>query len=494
MTATGLPDSLYTAEQVRALDRIAIESRGISGLTLMRRAAEACVDTLIERWGEAKTVNVYCGSGNNAGDGYIVAGLLAEKKLDTKAIVVGDVNKLSADATAAYDFCKASAAKIVSVSEVEEIGDGIDVIVDALLGTGAEGEVRSSYRQVIESINASGTPVLAVDIPAGLSADTGGVLGIAIRADVTVTFIALKQGLFTLDGPDHVGDLEFSSLGVPEDIYAEVESNCDRLGFGNLIKKFGRRRRNSHKNDFGHVLVAGGDVGMGGAVAMAAEAALRAGAGLVSVATHPEHTALVMSRRPELMVYGVRNEGELDSLLEKATVLVLGPGLGKSDWSDLVFEKVISSDLPSVVDADGLNHLAGKSISKGNWILTPHPGEAKRLLKGKTPDDRFAIVRSIQRQYGGVVVLKGVGSLLQSESRTSLCPYGNPGMSTAGMGDVLSGVIGGLLAQGCNPSFAAQLGVVVHALAADQNVETSGIRGLIATDLLPGIRRLLNDS
>ena len=288
------------------------------------------------------------------------------------------------------------------------------MIVDALLGTGAEGGVRSSYRQVIESINASDTPVLAVDIPAGLSADTGGVLGIAIRADVTVTFIALKQGLFTLDGPDHVGDLEFSSLGVPEDIYSEVESNCDRLGFGNLIKKFGRRRRNSHKNDFGHVLVAGGDVGMGGAVAMAAEAALRAGAGLVSVATHPEHTALVMSRRSELMVYGVRNEGELDSLLEKATVLVLGPGLGKSDWSDLVFEKVISSDLPSVVDADGLNHLAEKSIGKGNWILTPHPGEAKRLLKGKTPDDRFAIVRSIQRQYGGVVVLKGVGSLLQS--------------------------------------------------------------------------------
>lgn len=420
-------------------------------------------------------------------------------------LVVGMAGKLSADAKAGYEYCQSTSARMLDFTatgaletQVEELLK-TDVVVDALLGIGAQGEVRSYYRQIIEAINTGPADVLAVDIPSGLDADTGAVLGIAVTAAVTVTFIGLKRGLLTFQGPDHTGELVFADLAVPRDIYAEVDSSCVRLDYAELIKFLLPRQRNAHKNHFGHLLVVGGDQGMGGAVAMAAVAAMRSGAGLVTVATHPSHAGFIMAQQPELMVRGIADSAALDTLLSKASVVVLGPGLGQSDWSNMISKNVQSScdeaDRPMVVDADGLNLLAKSPRKNPHWILTPHPGEAANLLKTQVPSiqkDRFAAALAVQERYGGNVVLKGCGSIVQSTG-TSLSAYGNPGMSSAGMGDVLSGVIGALLAQGCSQEIAAQLGVVVHSFAADQCTAIEGERGLLATDLIAGIRRLLND-
>lgn len=281
------------------------------------------------------------------------------------------------------------------------------------------------------------------------------------------------------------------------------------LAWDTLKLQLGARARNSHKGDFGHVLVLGGDHGTGGAVLMAAEASARCGAGLSSVATRPEHVGACLQRRPELMVRGLTEPADLAPLLQRATVLVLGPGLGQSPWSlhclELALRQATDRQLPVVLDADGLNWLARESTLAGfsghcPWILTPHAGEAARLLGNSRTAinaDRHAAVRALQDRYGGVALLKGAGSLLcyreGSRQQLAQCPYGNPGMASGGMGDVLSGILGGLLAQGFTLADSARLGVCAHALAADTAVaQGGGERGLLATDLLPHLRTLLN--
>ncbi|HKI73564.1 MAG TPA: NAD(P)H-hydrate dehydratase [Pseudomonadales bacterium] len=490
-----LPVALYTAAGVRELDRIAIEERGIAGITLMRRAAAACVAALQRHWPAARRVTVFCGSGNNAGDGYIVAGMLAEKGCDVTVMVVGDPHKLGSDAAEAHRYCLASEARV----QPWEVGASIDgdVIVDALLGTGLTGQVRERYLAAVDDIAASARPVLAVDIPSGLSADTGMRLGGAVVADVTVTFIGLKRGLFTLGGPDCAGLVEFAPLDVPSDIYDRVAADSWRLQLPALLAEFPSRPKQAHKNLFGHVLVVGGDEGMGGAALMSAESALRVGAGLVSVATHPVHVGAILSRRPELMVRGITSAPDLAPLLERVSVVVLGPGLGRSQWSSEVFARVMQQiDVERqsmILDADGLNLLSEHPQRRDNWVLTPHPGEAANLLQDRhIQEDRFAAVDQLQEKFGGTVLLKGAGTVIADGHARYLCPYGNPGMSTAGMGDVLSGVIGGLVAQGLSLSLATRLGVCAHAAAGDDCAEAQGERGLIATDLIPAIRKRVN--
>lgn len=263
-----------------------------------------------------------------------------------------------------------------------------------------------------------------------------------------------------------------------------------------LSTAFSPRSRDAHKADFGHVLVIGGDAGMGGAVRLSAESALRVGAGLVSVATHPEHVTLVSGSCPEIMCHGVEKASELSALLDKASVVVLGPGLGKSKWSRQLFELALAADLPKVIDADALNLLSESPQTQHNWILTPHPGEAARLLQEDVEFvqvDRIESANALVNRFGGVVVLKGAGTIVQMENELpSICPYGNPGMATAGMGDVLSGVLGGLLAQHFSLLFAAKIGVLLHAVAGDEAAKIQGERGLIATDLMPHLHRLVN--
>jgi len=255
------------------------------------------------------------------------------------------------------------------------------------------------------------------------------------------------------------------------------------------------RPRAAHKGNFGHVLIVGGDAGYSGAVRLAAEAALRTGAGLVSVATHPVHAAMLNSTCPEIMCHATHSSADLVALLQRATVIVLGPGLGRSDWGKDLFQMVLTQKHSLVIDADGLNQLAEVPQQRSNWILTPHPGEVARLLNMTTEQvqqDRLAAIKKLQQRYGGVAVLKGAGTLvLDANDKPGLCTAGNPGMATAGMGDVLSGVLGSLVAQHLPLEIAAPLGVELHAVAGDLAAK-EGERGMIASDLMPFLRRLVN--
>jgi len=488
-------ENLYTAAETRALDHCAIHAHGIPGITLMARAADAAFRYLLEAWPEPGRLQVLCGTGNNGGDGYLIADLAHKRGIDVTVVQLGDPEKIDGDARLARQQALANGVRVEPFGESGLDTDG--VVVDAMLGTGLGGDVRGDYRRAIDAVNASGAAVLAVDIPSGLCADTGRVLGAAVRADLTVTFIGLKRGLFTLHAPDYTGALQFADLGVPAGVYDAVPTRCSRLELEALLERLPPRPASAHKGLFGTVLVVGGDRGMAGAAVLAAEAALRCGAGLVRVATRPEHVAALVARRPEAMPMGVDSDSDFTPLLDAADVLVVGPGLGASPWSTQLLQRALASGKPAVLDADALNMLAAGAVAGaprgGVHVLTPHPGEAARLLGTDTAAvqaDRFAAVAELQRRYGGVVVLKGNGTLVADGEATLLSDYGNPGMASGGMGDVLSGVIGALLAQRLPAVEAAALGVCLHGAAADL-AAGEGERGLLATDLLPHLRTLL---
>jgi ADP-dependent NAD(P)H-hydrate dehydratase / NAD(P)H-hydrate epimerase len=488
-------ERLYTAAQTRELDRCAIQDCKIPGITLMSRAANAAYKCMLETWPDPVCVQVLCGTGNNGGDGFLIADLAHKRGIPVTVLQVGDPEKIGGDALLARQQALANGVEIRAFADGELLSVG--VVVDALLGTGLGGEVRGVYREAIRVINGSNAPVLAVDIPSGLCSDTGKVLGVAVRADLTVTFIGLKRGLFTLDAADYTGAVQFAGLGVPAEVYQQVACDSYRLELEALLERLSPRPATAHKGFYGTVLVIGGDYGMAGAAAMAAEAALRCGAGLVRVATRPEHVAALVARTPEAMPMGVSSGQELEPLLAAADVLVVGPGLGQSPWSEQLLQVAAASGKAMVLDADGLNMLAvGRVIAdsrRDNWVLTPHPGEAARLMESSTAEiqaDRFAAAAALQQRYGGVAVLKGNGTLVVGDGQLLLSDYGNPGMASGGMGDVLSGVIGSLLAQHLPAVEAAALGVCLHSAAADL-AAADGERGLLASDLIPQMRALL---
>ena len=501
----ALPKNLYTAAQVRAFDRIAIGEYAIPGIQLMKRAGKTAFDYLLQRWPGFEHLHVFCGTGNNGGDGFIVAALAAQRNLPVTVWQVGDAAKIRGDALIRTDAQLARQFAIDAGVAIETFTGNIPaqgVIVDALLGTGLGGEVKPPFAEAITAINQSQLPVLALDTPSGLCSDTGRALGAAIHASATITFIALKRGLFTADAPNHCGNIEFASLQLPAEIHACEKPACARLDLDDFTNDLVPRPRASHKGNYGHVLVIGGDCGMAGAVAMAAQAAARTGAGLVSCATRPEHIAAIVARCPEVMAHGVNSLDELQLLLEQASAIVIGPGLGRSAWSEQMllgaWQCTQEKSLPLLVDADALNLLAQGSIIESphydKWVLTPHPGEAARLLgcaKADIQRDRFAAVAALQQRFGGAVILKGAGSLIASREGIGIVNYGNPGMASGGMGDVLSGIAGGLLAQGLTPSRAAALAACLHGRAGDLAAQ-SGERGLLATDLMPYLRGLLN--
>ena len=325
-------DRLFTAAQSRALDRLAIERHGIPGIVLMKRAGRAAWTTVQQRWPGADSISVVCGRGNNAGDGYIVAGCARSSGTAVQLIQLGSATALTGDAALARDWAVALGVVIGEVSgEASAFEIEGAVIVDALIGTGASGDVRPGFARAIEQINTAAKPVLSLDIPSGLCADTGRVLGSAVRADVTTTFIGVKRGLVTGSGPDHTGDIVLDTLGVPDDCHRDV-GGIAALQWSAQRHLIPQRAATAYKHQSGHALIVGGDGGMGGAVAMAAEAALRVGAGLVSVVTRPEHVSAVLTRRPEIMVKGVDDAQSLDALVDRATVIAIGPGLGRNEW------------------------------------------------------------------------------------------------------------------------------------------------------------------
>ena len=485
-------DRVYTAAEVRELDRTAIEDRGIPGIALMKRAGRAVFDEVRHRWPGGRSITVVCGSGNNAGDGYIVAGLAEEAGLDTTLLQVGDADRLRGDAARARDWALSVGVVTSPFADGRALARS-DVVVDALLGTGVKGAVRPDHAAAIERVNSAGKaagkaagksagrPVVAVDLPSGVSADTGAVLGKAVHATVTVTFIGRKLGLFTGEGVDHAGEVVFDSLGVPDDVYGAA------AGLRVLAPPAPRQRLPSaHKNQFGHVLLIGGDRGMGGAPLLAAEAAFRTGAGLVSMLTRPEHCAGVLARRPEVMVRGVSEDDEVEELFAACTVIGVGPGLGRGTWGRVLLARALAAGKPLVIDADALNLIAedGADVPRSS-VMTPHPGEAGRLLGGERITDRPAAARALSERFGNVIVLKGAGTLVaEAGELRGICLDGNPGLATAGSGDVLTGVVAGFVAQGCSPAEAAEAGVCLHARAGDAAGQRLAPRPLVAMDVV----------
>jgi NAD(P)H-hydrate epimerase len=485
---------LYTTAQTRALDRQAIASLGIPGYVLMQRAAAAAWRVLRTRWPQARRIVVVCGSGNNGGDGYLLAAMIREAGLDAVVCALAK----PADGGDAARACTAWLAAGGTIAGMDAGLPSADVCVDAIFGTGLTRSVDGAARVLIERINADGyPPVLALDVPSGIDADTGNALGIAIHAAATITFVAHKRGLFTGAALDHRGDLLLDTLGFPETLYKHFPADAGLLDLCRMAAWLPQRPRDAHKGNFGHVLAVGGDHGMGGAIRLAGEAALRVGSGLVSVATRADNVSAINAARPELMAHAIVDAAALAPLLDRASVVALGPGLGQGDWSHALWQSALAAAKPLVVDADGLNLLAKAPRQfAAETVLTPHPGEAARLLGCDTVDvarDRFAAARTLASRYGAVIVLKGAGSLVaRPDGAVEVCPWGNPGMASAGMGDVLTGVIAGLLAQGLTAWRAARLGVALHAQAGDAAAAESGEAGILAGDLFDHLHKLRN--
>ncbi len=533
---THLPRRLYTAEQVRALDEAIIEQVPISALKLMRRAASVVLSVISQRWPQLRRLVVFVGTGNNGGDGYYIAALAAAEGIKVQVLECGDVNRLRGDAANARVDALANGVACKQCDILLDLASAEftqeTVLVDAILGTGHVGPLRGNLEPTIDWINGAGLPTVAVDIPSGLNCDTGHVAEVAVRASMTVCLVGLKQGLFTGSGPEHAGEIVFHDLGMPEEIKTSPLAKATastRIDINSVSSMLRPRRLDTHKGEFGNVLVLGGDVGYGGAALMAAEAAARIGAGTVSLVTRSHHVTASLSRRPEIMVRAIDEPDgfgseQLLALLQKASVIVIGPGLGNSNWSYSLLRQALQfagSHLPVVLDADALNLLAETAamhgvsddgdgtamrLSSPQWVLTPHPGEAARLLQStsaEVQENRFAAVLALQAKYGGVVLLKGSGSLLccpgeivnfePEAARVEVCTEGNPGMASGGMGDVLSGMLGGLIAQGLNVADALRCGVCFHGEAADLAAVSEGERGLLASDLFPHLRHLANN-
>ncbi|MEE8094396.1 MAG: NAD(P)H-hydrate dehydratase [Gammaproteobacteria bacterium] len=489
-----LPEEVYSAQHVREFDRAAIEALDISAYELMCRAGEAALQCLESHWPQIRRLTIFCGAGNNAGDGYVLARLAARGGFDIRVIAVTPPDGLSGAAASAWEEFSAGGGEVEPLSAELSLAD--DVIVDGLLGTGLDRDLDGAFMTAVTAINTASNPVLALDIPTGLHADTGMPMGAAVHADVTITFVGLKSGLFLGRAPDYRGVVEFAGLGIPEEVYAQHPAALELLGSHTLRAALPPRRPSTHKGSHGNLLLVGGSPGMAGAIRLAAEAALRAGAGLVRVATHADCAASVIAGRPEIMCQALTEPAELDALIDVSDAVVVGPGLGRSDWARHLLERLLATELPMVLDADGLNMLAEQPRPRGNWILTPHPGEAARLLQSSVEaiqSDRLQAARDLVERYQGVVILKGAGSLVASpdELPVAVCDRGNPGMATAGMGDVLAGIVGALWVQKVHARLAAQAAVLLHALAGDAAV-TDGQRGLMARDLMPHIRRWAN--
>ena len=483
---TGMVVRVYTGVETRALDRRAIDEFGIPGIRLMHRAGRAAFAAIRQRWPNATSVSVVCGSGNNAGDGYVIAGCAHDAGLRVQLIEAADPGRLKGDAATARQYARSCLGGIAPTAADWRLAG--DVVVDALLGTGVRGAVRAAYRSAIGRINDAGRPVLAVDVPSGVDADRGGLLAPApVRADVTITFVGGKLGLVTGPGVDFAGEVVVEDLGLPEAVY-------DQPGVavlaGHGLAALGRRR-DAHKGDFGRLLIVGGECDMGGAVLLAGEAALRAGAGLVSIATRGANRSAILARRPELMVRATRTAADIADLASRATAIAVGPGLGRGEWGQCLLRACIAAGKPLVVDADGLNIVAeaGLSLPTGS-IATPHPGEAGRLL-----DKPTAWIQSHRPQAAAmlsrgdrVAVLKGAGTLVADDGALhSVCVDGNPGMATAGSGDVLTGIVGALLARGHEPRAAAELAVWLHARAGDEAHATCSA-SLLAGDIVAALR------
>jgi len=487
---------IYFREQIRQLESIAMTELDVSAYELMQRAANAAFHWISQRRNDKTRCLILLGSGNNAGDGLVFARRWREVGREASVVTLAEPEKWQGATKEAYtDFVKSGGEVLTLLPKDIDLTD-FDLIVDAILGTGIARNVSGTTAAWIEFVNASGLTILSLDIPSGLHPDTGEILGYAVQAEFTVSFIANKTGFFLNDGPNCVGRLSCDDLGLNQSIFDAVGAPVMRQENGaEQMHYLSSRKRTFHKGNAGYVLVVGGNSGFSGATVLAGLAALRTGAGLVSVAAHPDSVTAIRSAQAELMVHPIHNAQAIEPLFERAAVIVVGPGMGQDSWAQDLLNVVLQSDKPLVVDADALNLLAKKPQHSDQWILTPHPGEAARMLDKATRNIQHARLhnaRALQDKFGGIVVLKGANSLITAaDDVPTVCAEGNPGMATAGMGDVLAGVIASLVAQGIPLLEASKLGVWLHASAGDR-AAVHGERGMIASDLLPELRQLVN--
>jgi NAD(P)H-hydrate epimerase len=482
---------LYTAGQVRGIDYTAIHELGIPGYQLMCRAGAAVVADARQHYPATRRWLVLCGAGNNGGDGYVVARLAANAGIDVTVCSLVDTGRLQGDAARAHADWTEAGGKVIPWPLAAAVS--CDLAFDALLGTGIDREVGGRYRDAIEWLNGLDCPRVAIDIASGINADTGCVMGCAVRAQRSVTFVGRKRGMYTADGQDYCGAVAFDDLGVPQQAAQQHAQEAGYLLDAHwLAERLKPRKRNTHKGHYGHVYAIGGIKGMSGAIRMCGEAALRSGAGLVTLGTDPAHAGLLNLTRPELMVKTIDSDNNWIAGLGNHFVIALGPGLGSTAWSELLFHECLANRATMVVDADGLNLLARHARQSvpvcDNWVLTPHPAEAARLLDCSVTDiqqDRVAAALKLAGRFGASVVLKGCGTVVADQrGRYGICPLGNPGMATGGSGDVLTGIIAALLGQGLDCFDAASAGVVAHAMAGDLAAEDIGETALLAGDII----------
>ncbi len=488
----SIPQHAYDAETVKRNEGLIAQQHGLSLYQLMELAGLAGFELCKQRWPKAKTMLIICGRGNNAGDGFVLARHAMASGMHVYVHSLATIDEYQGDAAVACKKFLNTGGEIYSFNEIDL--SRVDVIIDAMLGTGIVGDVRESYGYVINLINQLHIPILSIDLPSGLNANNGQVQGSCIKANVTVCFIALKKGMLTGKAKSFCGDIYLAGLGISEDfsnnIAAKVSLNCKQ----NLaILK--PRDACSHKGTSGFVLAFAGNKGYPGAARLCTEAALRCGAGLVALVCHKDNQIIVACNRPELMLI---DSEQLDKQAkksgEKADVILLGPGLGDDNWAQSCFEYALALPQVKVIDADGLNLLAKNPQYDSNWVLTPHPGEAARLLNCTISDieqDRYEAVRAIALKYGGICILKGAGTLISDGDEVVVNLTGNAGMASGGMGDVLAGIIAALSLQSDNLFQASCLAVFLHGKAADIAV-VDGEKGLLASDLFPFLRQLVN--
>ncbi|MFP2564458.1 bifunctional ADP-dependent NAD(P)H-hydrate dehydratase/NAD(P)H-hydrate epimerase [Enterobacter ludwigii] len=487
----SIPHSIWHADDLRHAEKEAADSLGITLYELMQRAGEAAFNVARTAYPESSHWLILCGHGNNGGDGYVVARLAVAAGIHVTLLALESDKPLPEEASAAREAWL-NAGGVIHATDIvwpEEI----DVIIDGLLGTGLRSAPRDPVATLIARANAHSAPVVALDIPSGLMAQTGTTPGAVIQAAHTVAFISLKPGLLTGKARDVTGTLHHNALGL-ESWLAGQETHVSRVDASLLAQWLPPRRPTSHKGDHGRLVIIGGDHGTAGAIRMTGEAALRCGAGLVRVLTRIENSAPIITARPELMVHELTPQS-LEESLEWADVVVIGPGLGQQAWGKQALQKVENFRKPMLWDADALNLLAINPDKRHNRILTPHPGEAARLLNcsvAEIESDRLLSARRLVKRYGGVAVLKGAGTVVASDEALGIVDAGNAGMASGGMGDVLSGIIGALLGQKLPLYDAACAGCVAHGVAADKLAARYGTRGMLATDLFCTLRRVVN--
>ncbi|MDO6713334.1 NAD(P)H-hydrate dehydratase [Aliiglaciecola sp. 2_MG-2023] len=489
-----LSQNLYTAQCVREGEVEAAKQMSIPLYDVMLIAGEKLFQWIQKHFDHQTNILVVVGTGNNGGDGYVAASLLLDDGYKVSLASIDPARQLSGDAALAQKSWVASGGEVADIRLLDT--EHFELIVDGLLGTGLNGPVSSAYQSVIQRINQSAAHILCIDIPSGLDANTGATLGASINADTTITFVGIKTGLVTANGKQKSANLIFEELNIGETFAHLTEPKARLVEYADFAP-LPSRALYSHKGNNGKLLCIGGNNGMAGAIRLTAEAAIRTGAGLVKVYCHPSSASSIVQGRAEIMA----SSENLLQLLDWADCIVFGPGLGQTTWSQETFNQLLSylvdQDKPLVIDADGLNLLSQQlhALNLSYLIMSPHSAEAARLLNisiESVENDRYQAASKLVETYGGNCILKGAGSIVHGPLGTYVCANGNPGMSTAGMGDVLSGVLGSLAAQGMTATDASLYGTCIHSAAADLVADNFGQRGMIASDLFDYLRQLVN--